>query len=128
MVLSQSEIDQIFEEIHKKLINLYKENDQAGIFSYYHPDAVVIYPGKFIKYGEEEIKAEIKLWAEDSMGGYKIIPSKRVATTDGEFLIEQGVFEVTRPNGDIMHSDFETIYKKIDGKYVIYRDWFKIRE
>uniref|UniRef100_A0A914DR03 DUF4440 domain-containing protein n=1 Tax=Acrobeloides nanus TaxID=290746 RepID=A0A914DR03_9BILA len=121
-MLTKEEIGEHLSGIHEEFQKLYKAKNLDAIVNNYHPDAVIIHAGKGTKYGKEEIANTIKEYLESS-GDYHVFPTKRDATSDGEYLFEQGHFEVKVSSGETMKACYETIYKKTNGKYLVYHDF-----
>uniref|UniRef100_A0A914BUR9 SnoaL-like domain-containing protein n=1 Tax=Acrobeloides nanus TaxID=290746 RepID=A0A914BUR9_9BILA len=121
MPLSQEEVNKKLDDLQADFCKIFETKDPKQIVQFYHPHAVMIHVGRLVKYGREEIKEIMNEWL-NTPAVPVTHPEKRFDAGDGEFLFDIGKMEVKFTNAQVFNSKYECIYKKEDGKYLLYHD------
>ncbi|KAI6174608.1 hypothetical protein M3Y97_01009700 [Aphelenchoides bicaudatus] len=121
MVLSLEDIEDLLKVQEDLLAKELKAKNPAGIAKLYHPDAVIVHKGlNKVAYGREEIEKTYQPFVE-STEEFEVRPTYAESSADGQYLIRRGYWSIA---GSSKEFPFEQIYKKHEGKYLIYHDEF----
>ena len=98
----------------------FNAGDGAGIAALYTQDAMLLPPNSAPVSGTEAITA---FWtAGVSQGATTELTSKEVYAM-GDMAVEVGMYSGTNADGSHQdHGHFTVVYKKVDGKWMMYRD------
>ena len=98
----------------------YNAGDGAAVAALYTKDAMLLPPNSAPVHGAEAIKA---FWTEGvSQGATTELTSKEVYSM-GDMAVEVGMYSGTNADGSHQdHGHFTVIYKKVDGKWMMFRD------
>uniref|UniRef100_A0A914EFZ4 SnoaL-like domain-containing protein n=1 Tax=Acrobeloides nanus TaxID=290746 RepID=A0A914EFZ4_9BILA len=125
MTIEQTEINQLLQDFHENFLKVFLSQDIDKILDFHHQDAVLVHFGKVAIYGREGIRKFYEKLLKEHPEPYKIIPIKNMATSDGEYLIQEGILDCI-VDGEPKKFPVVTILKKDkDGKYKYYRDEVK---
>jgi ketosteroid isomerase-like protein len=127
------EIENLFKPLEEQFFKHLKAGDTAAIANMYHPNAVLVHRGVRAYFGREgllnlellkdvfiEIQKSCEQFCQMS-DSFVMKPNYVAEAGNGEYLIFRGTYTM----GD--HSktfEYEQIYKKVDGNYLLYHDEF----
>ncbi|KAI6198188.1 hypothetical protein M3Y94_01315500 [Aphelenchoides besseyi] len=121
MGLSKEEIEQHLKTLEDEQGKHIKEKNLDALVECYHPHATLIHKGAKASYGRDEIRKHLEPFTQMDVE-FKMTPIYSAATDDGNYLIRRLTYTLgDNPNAN----NVEQIYKKEDGRYLIYHDEFE---
>ncbi|MGB8704307.1 MAG: nuclear transport factor 2 family protein [Gillisia sp.] len=117
---TSAETKMTIENNSKAMENAIKNGDIDEFASYYTQDAMLKLSGKASVEGRDAIKnANLSM---TDQGMELRIQSQEIYSMDG-YATDLGTYEIYTPDGQkVDEGNYATIWKKVDGKWLIYRD------
>ncbi|KAI6241146.1 SnoaL-like domain-containing protein [Aphelenchoides fujianensis] len=124
MGLSKAEVEKIVAQLDREQEEAFKSKDLGAVLRLYHPQAVIVHKNHSVSYGEEQIRKHLEPFMHFD-APFKTTPTYAQATEDGAYLIRRLSYTV----GDNPRKfAIEQIYKKVDGRYLIFHDEYEFEQ
>uniref|UniRef100_A0A7E4ZRN8 SnoaL-like domain-containing protein n=1 Tax=Panagrellus redivivus TaxID=6233 RepID=A0A7E4ZRN8_PANRE len=121
-MVSQKEIDEIIEKIESDYSVDLEAGNYDKVAEYYHPDAALVHAGNNGFVGRKAIGKTLAAFAQNDKNFKATLVRNIIAGTDAEFVIHEGTYTSDSLKGKQL--PYRQIFKKENGKYLIYHDEF----
>ncbi len=117
-----SDADAAIREGSQKWAKAWNKADAKALAALYAEDAVVMAPGSEPAEGRSAIEEHYKAGLEASKGSENIIKTLEVMDA-GDWAVELGSFVANASDGTHLdHGRYVAVWKKVGGKWMLYRD------
>lgn len=118
----QSDADKAIRDGSQKWAAAWNAGDAAALAALYADDAVVMAPGEEPAEGRAAIEAHYRSGLEAAPGTENIIKTLEVMAA-GDWAVEVGSFVANAADGSHLdHGRYVAVWKKVEGKWMLYRD------